>query len=193
MRPILLSTVMTGVLLGAAGTFSAQAAPALAQPPSDAPADPPAAEILLGGQLCLTNACGGRVVDFSGQTRARSVAEAIALGNAQQVKELGGTGADAAQALARRAAARVEAASPGEREGRALGAANYAAFADLPSGGSLIWGTSTEPPAPNPPPGVTFTGVTIRREPDGGQAFLTSDGGALLFFGAPAGGQTQRD
>lgn len=151
--------------------FAAWIGAAAAQPPA------PESEPPLLGPVCLTNACGGVAVDFTGATPARTVAQAIALGNARAVKDLGGTPQQAAQALARRSAARVEQGG----EMFAEGASRFAAFADTSGGATLSWAEVAGPPGPN---GEAFVGSVERRNPDGTTqvVMLTADGGAMLML-----------
>lgn len=167
------------VVTGALAAVVASAAWGV-QPPADAPnaAQPQAAS---PAKLCLTNACGGGV-DPTGQTKARTVAEAIKLGNAQQVRELGGTIAQVAEASAERFAFRIANATPATLEGQKTVANNFARFFDTSNGATLEWSDDTSGQIMLAGTNRTVTGSIVRRgDPDGRvkQIWMTSDGGLM--------------
>lgn len=132
------------------------------------------------GEVCLTNACGGVAVDLTGQTQAKSVQEAIALGNAGQVRALGGTVPQVAEAVARRFEARLAAATPETLEGVTTVANNFARFFSTANGATLEFSDDTSGQAMAG--SRTVVGSIVRRgDPDGRTKiiWMLSDGNVM--------------
>ncbi len=125
--------------------------------------------------ICLTNACS-KPLDPLGALR--TVAEAIAAGNASRVRDLGGTPSQAMEAIFQRLNTRIAQAAPGDSQSTQDLLTNVRSFADTSDGSSLTFTNNTDFPVS---PGQTVLGSVERRAPDGSvqNFWLTDNGGGI--------------
>lgn len=137
-------------------------------------------QVLAGDPDCSTEACLSQVqVDFTGRMPARSVAHAIALGNAWQVRDLGGTEKQAGEALQRRFETRAAAIDPAFLPGLRNVQNNFRLFFSTSSGQTLEFSNDTS--GQTLVDGGTVVGAIVRQGDADGRTkmiWLLDNGGA---------------